>query len=60
MNNNIENDYENKLDKEIEKRINVMESTEYSFAKRFSSTDYIITAVVVFICIIILIIGAYL
>ncbi|MDF2674809.1 MAG: hypothetical protein K0R09_3077 [Clostridiales bacterium] len=46
------------LDKEIEKRISIMESGEYSFAKRFSRKDYIITAVVIILCMIILIIGA--
>jgi lipopolysaccharide/colanic/teichoic acid biosynthesis glycosyltransferase len=60
MNNEIETDYENKLDKEIENRIKVMESTDYSFAKRFSKIDYTITGLVVFICIVILIAGAYL
>lgn len=60
MNNDIETDYENKLDREVEKRIKLMESMDYSFAKRFSKVDYIITGLVVFICIIILIAGAYL
>ncbi|MDS0525837.1 hypothetical protein NNC19_09125 [Clostridium sp. SHJSY1] len=60
MNNNMEMDYENKVDKEIENRINLMESENHLFAKRFSRLDYITTVVVVFICIIILIIGAYL
>ena len=60
MNKNIETDYENKLDMEIEKRINLMESQNYLFAKRFNKVDYIITAIVAVICIVILIFGAYL
>lgn len=55
-----ETDYENKLDIEIEKRIRLMESQDYSFAKRFNKVDYIITALIIFICVIILIIAAYL
>lgn len=58
MNKKIDTDYENKLDKEIEKRISIMESGDYSFAKRFSRRDYIITAVVTVLCIITLILGA--
>lgn len=60
MNKNIETDYENKLNMEIEKRINVMESQNYLFAKRFNKVDYITTAIVAVVCIVILIFGAYL
>lgn len=60
MNMDTETDYENKLDIEIEKRIRLMESQDYSFAKRFNKVDYIITALIIFICVIILIIAAYL
>ncbi|MBE6071893.1 MAG: hypothetical protein E7208_08025 [Clostridium butyricum] len=60
MNDIRKTDYENKLDKEIEKRINVMESSDYLFPRRFSKTNYIFTLAVIFLCIIILIIGVYL
>ncbi len=53
-------DYEAKLDKEIEKRINIMESPEYLFPKKFSKSNYMFTFAVIFLCIIILIIGVYL
>lgn len=60
MNDIIETDYEKKLDEEIEKRIEIMESQDYIFAKRFSKVNYIFTALVIFICLIMLVIGAYL
>ena len=53
-------DYETKLDQEIEKRINIMESPDYLFPKRFSKANYIFTLAVIFLCIMILIIGVYL
>ncbi len=60
MNDIRKTDYENKLDREIEKRINIMESSDYLFQRRFSKTNYIFTASVIFICLIMLVIGAYL
>lgn len=60
MNDIRKTDYENKLDREIEKRINIMESSDYLFPRRFSKTNYIFTASVIFICLIMLVIGAYL
>ena len=60
MNDIRETDYENKLDEEIEKHIKIMESLDYSFAKRFSKANYIFTSLVIFICLVMLIIGAYL
>lgn len=47
------------LDKEIEKRIQAMESKDYKFAQRFSKKDYIITAVVVIVCLVAIIAGAF-
>lgn len=44
----------------IEERISEMESDDYEFPRRFSKTDYIITAVVAFICLAFVIGGAYL
>lgn len=60
MNDIRETDYESKLDEEIEKHIKIMESPDYSFAKRFSKANYIFTTLVIFICLIMLILGAYL
>lgn len=47
------------LDKEIENRIKTMESKDYKFAQRFSKKDYIITGVVVAICLVAIILGAF-
>ena len=38
------------LDEEIEQRICEMEKTDYEFPRRFSKKDYIITGIVVFVC----------
>ncbi len=47
------------LDEEIEKRITQMEEEKYEFPERFSKKDYIITIVVVIICLILVISGAF-
>ena len=49
----------NELQKEIENRISQMENEDYEFPRRFSRNDYIITAVIVFICLAAVIGGAF-
>lgn len=56
----IENNYEKNLDDEIEKRIEIMESSDYIFPQKFNKRDYIVSAVVAILCIAIIIYGAYL
>lgn len=53
-------DYEEKLNSEIEKRLDIMESPDYVFPARFGKRDYIIVAVVVAFCLIFIIVGAFL
>lgn len=53
------NDYEEKLNKEIESRICEMESDEYEFPERFGKRDYIALVTVVAVSLIMLIIGAF-
>lgn len=50
-------DYEEQLDAEIERRICEMEKNDYEFPKRFAKKDYIILALVAAICLAMLIIG---
>lgn len=47
------------LNNEIERRITEMEREDYEFPRRFSKTDYIITAVVAVICLAFVIGGAF-
>lgn len=47
------------LNNEIEQRIEEMEKEDYEFPRRFSKTDYIITAVVATVCLIMIICGAF-
>ena len=54
------NDYEEKLNAEIEKRICEMESDEYEFPERFGKRDYIVLSVVVIVSLVMVIIGAWL
>ena len=53
------NEYDEKLNAEIEKRISEMEKPDYEFPQRFSKGDYVFTAVVVGICLIAVIAGAF-
>ncbi len=55
-----EDNFQDNLDREIEKRINIMESPDYMFPKRFSKADYISSVVVVIACIGFIIYGFYL
>jgi len=52
--------YEIHMNELITERLNKIESKGYVFGKRFSKRDYIITLVVVLLCLAILIVGAYL
>lgn len=52
-------EYDEKLNTEIEDRISEMEKPDYEFPQRFSKTDYIITAVVIGVCLIAVIAGAF-
>lgn len=53
------NDYEEKLNEEIEKRISEMEQKDYVFPKRFGKRDYIILAAAAAVCLVMIIVGAY-
>lgn len=53
-------DYEKRLNSEIENRLNTMESSNYIFSERFSKRDYAVVLVIVVLCLIFLIIGAFL
>lgn len=54
------NNYDEKLDAEIEKRIAEMEEPNYVFPKRFGRMDYITVGATVLFCLAAVIIGAYL
>ena len=54
------NNYDEKLDAEIEKRIAEMEEPNYVFPKRFGRRDYIAVGATVLFCLAAVIIGAYL
>lgn len=60
MEGNMESEYEKKLDEAIEIRLIEMEDNNYVFAKRFSMKDYLLTGVVVAVCLIGIILGGYL
>lgn len=47
------------LNAEIERRIDEMEQTGYEFPRRFSKADYIGTFTVAFICLALIIAGAF-
>lgn len=53
-------EYNKLLNEEIEKRIAEMESPGYEFPDRFSKKDYIFTVIVGVVCLIGIIIGAFL
>lgn len=53
------NEYDEILDKEIEKRIEEMEKPDYEFPGRFSVKDYIFTAAVALMCLAAVIWGAF-
>ena len=42
--------YEDCFMEEVEKKIQEMETESYEFPKRFSKKDYIITAIVILVC----------
>ncbi len=48
------------IEEEIEKRIEELEKIDYDFPERFSKKDYIITGMVILICIVLIIMGGYL
>jgi len=48
------------IEKELEKRIELLESENYVFPKRFGKGDYIFTAMVILICLAAVIGGAFL
>lgn len=52
-------DYEKQLNNEIEKRLSIMEKSDYVFAKRFNRKDYIFTLIIIVICFVFLIAGAF-
>lgn len=45
---------------EIEQRIVQMESNDYLFPKRFSKKDYMVVVLVVVVCLVLIILGAFL
>lgn len=45
---------------EIEHRIVQMESNDYLFPKRFSKKDYMVVVLVVVVCLVLIILGAFL
>lgn len=47
------------LNEEIERRIEEMERADYEFPRKFSKLDYVITATVAFICLALIIAGAF-
>lgn len=53
-------EYEKRLTEEIESGIREMESETYEFPKRFSGKDYVFTAVVILLCLVGVIYGAFL
>lgn len=52
-------DYEARLMEEIEAKISEMESDSYDFPTRFAKKDYIFTAIVILICLVGVIGGAF-
>ncbi len=54
------NDYEEKLNAEIEKRISEMERSDYKFPKRFGKSDYVFLAAVCAVCLAAVIAGGFL
>ena len=56
---NTSNNYETRFLDEVEKKISEMEDESYEFPKRFSKKDYIVTAIVILICLAGVIGGAF-
>ncbi|MCD7741458.1 MAG: hypothetical protein LUI06_04575 [Ruminococcus sp.] len=56
---NINNDYSISLDEEIENRIKTMEQQDYKFAQKFAKNDYILLIIVVIVCLVGVIGGAF-
>jgi hypothetical protein len=54
------NSSDNKPNSELEKRIELLESGKYEIIPRFTARDYIVTALVVLICLALLVGGAFL
>ena len=59
MENSMKNNYEAHFMDEVEKKILEMENESYEFPKRFSIKDYIVTAIVILICLVGVIAGAF-
>jgi hypothetical protein len=49
-----------KRNSELERRIELLESGKYELVPKFTATDYIITAIVVLICLALVVGGAFL
>ena len=56
---NINDNYETRFLDDVEKKISEMEDETYEFPKRFSKKDYIVTAIVILICLVGVIGGAF-
>ena len=54
----MKDNYELHFMDEVEKRISEMEKETYEFPKRFSKKDYIVTIIVIFVCLVGVIGGA--
>ena len=52
--------YEAAFMEKLENTISEMENESYEFPKRFSAKDYIVTGIVIFVCLIGVILGAFL
>lgn len=55
----MKTNYEKLLTEEIESKITEMESDSYEFPTRFSKKDYVLTIVVILICLVGVICGAF-
>lgn len=55
----MKDNYEEQFIKEVERRIQEIENESYEFPKRFSKKDYIVTAIVIIVCLVGLIGGAF-
>lgn len=56
----MDNNTQNSFERELERRLGIMEAPDYEAAPCFNKTDYIITAAVILICIAAVIGGAIL
>lgn len=59
MKDNNAEQFEEQFMREVENRIQKMENESYEFPKRFSKKDYIVTAIVIFVCLAGVIGGAF-